>query len=325
MCEGSSRSPTRALTRGRRPAPTRARRPGMRGPAVDLDRDMTTYAVTGSTGPFGRTAIATLLAHGVAPSDVVAVARTPAKAADLAARGVAVREGDYDRPATLGPALAGVDRVLLVSGSEIGNRVAQHSAVVEAAAAAGVARIAYTSVLHADGTHLLAPEHSGTEQVLERSGLPFSILRNALYTDVFVGRYAQAVAQGAVVHAGGDGRIAAATRADLAEAAALALLHDDGPSSVRELAGEAFTYADLAAAFAEVSGAPVVARGVSGDELAAILAAAGLDAGAAGFAVALDTAIAAGAFDAPATDLAALLGRAPTPLADAVRAHAATL
>src|SRR5690606_33679615 len=100
-------------------------------------------------------------------------------------------------------------------------------------AAAGVARIAYTSVLHADGTHLLAPEHSGTEQVLERSGLPFSILRNALYTDVFVGRYAQAVAQGAVVHAGGDGRIAAATRADLAEAAALALLHDDGPSSVR--------------------------------------------------------------------------------------------
>jgi len=286
---------------------------------------MTTFAVTGSTGPFGRTAIATLLARGVAPSDVVAVARTPGKAADLADRGVVVREGDYDRRETLGPALAGVDRLLLVSGSEIGNRVAQHSAVIEAAVAAGVARIAYTSVVHADGTHLLAPEHRGTEQVLESAGVPFSVLRNALYTEVFAGRYAQAVAQGAVVHAGGEGRIAAATRTDLAEAAALALLHDDGPSSVRELAGEAFTYADLAAAFAQVSGTPVAARAVSADELVAILTSVGVDAGGAGFAAALDSAIAEGAFDAPATDLAELLGRAPTTLVDAVRAHAATL
>ncbi len=281
---------------------------------------MTTYAVTGSTGPFGRTAIETLLSRGVAPSDVVAIARTPAKTAELAARGVQVREGDYDRPDTLGPALDGVDRLLLVSGSELGNRVAQHSAVIDAAAAAGVGRLVYTSVTHADGSHLLAGEHRGTELALEASGLAFSVLRNALYLGVFTSRLDQAVATGAVVHAAGDGRVASATRADLAEAAALALLHDDGPSSVRELAGEPFTYAELAAAFAEVSGAPVEARAVSADELAGILAAAGLDAGTAGFVVGLDQAIGAGEFDVTSPDLVDLLGRGPVTLAQALRA-----
>lgn len=283
---------------------------------------MTTYAVTGSTGPFGRTAIETLLAHGVAPSDVVAIARTPAKAADLAERGVQVREGDYDRPETLGPALAGVKRLLLVSGSELGNRIAQHSAVIDAAVVAGVGRLAYTSVVRADGSHLLTPEHRGTELAVEASGLPFSILRNALYLGVFAGRLESAAATGAVVHAAGDGRVAAATRADLAEAAALALLRDDGPSSVRELTGEPFGYAELAAAFAEVAGVPVEARAVSADELAEILAAAGLDAGAAGFVVALDQAIAAGEFDVTSRDLADLLGREPTTLRKTLRTSA---
>lgn len=283
---------------------------------------MTTYAVTGSTGPFGRTAIETLLARGVAPSDVVAVARTPVKAAALAERGVQVREGDYDRPATLGPALAGVDRLLLVSGSEIGHRVAQHTAVIDAAVTAGIDRLVYTSVTRADGTHLLTPEHRATELALEASGLPYSILRNALYLGVFADRRDQAVATGVVVHAAGDGRVASASRADLAEAAALALLHDDGPSSVRELAGEPFSYADLAAAFAEIAGVPVAARAVSPDELAAVLAAAGLDAGTAGFVVGLDEAIAAGEFDVTSSDLADLLGRTPVTLAEALRGSA---
>lgn len=285
---------------------------------------MTTFAVTGVTGPFGRTAIETLLAHGVAPADVVAVARTPRKAAALTERGVVVREGDYDRPEMLGPALDGVDRLLLVSGSEIGNRVAQHTAVVEAARAAGVRRLAYTSVLRADGSHLLTPEHRATELAIEASGLPHSILRNALYLEVFAGRYATDVAAGAVVHAAGDGRVAAATRADLAEAAALALLHDDGASSVRELAGEPFSYADLAATFAEVAGADVVARPVPAPELAGVLAGAGLDEGTIGFVVALDEAIGAGEFDVRSTDLADLLGRAPTSLRGAVQGVAQT-
>lgn len=280
---------------------------------------MTTYAVTGSTGSLGRIAIETLLARGVAPSSVVAVARTPGKAADLAERGVVVREGDYDRPGTLGPALAGVDRLLLVSGSEIGNRVAQHTAVIDAAKAAGVDRIVYTSVTHAEGSHLLAPEHFGTEKALSASGLPYSVLRNALYLEVFAGRLEQAVATGAVVHAAGDGRVASASRADLAEAAALALLHDDGPSTIRELAAVSFTYADLAAAFAEVAGTPIEARAVSADELAAGLAAAGLDAGTAGFVVGLDQAIGAGEFDVTSRELAELLGREPRTLAEVLR------
>lgn len=280
---------------------------------------MTTYAVTGSTGSLGRLAIEALLARGVAPSSVVAVARTPAKAADLTERGVVVREGDDDRPETLSPALAGVDRVLLVSGSEIGNRVAQHTAVTDAAKAAGVDRIVYTSVTHAEGSHPLAPEHFGTEKALSTSGLPYSVLRNALYLEVFAGRLEQAVATGAVVHAAGDGRVASASRADLAEAAALALLHDDGPSTIRELAAVSFTYADLAAAFAEVAGKPIEARAVSADELAAGLAAAGLAAGAAGFVVGLDQAIGAGEFDVTSRELAELLGREPRTLAEVLR------
>ncbi len=282
-----------------------------------------TFAVTGSTGPFGRTAVETLLAHGVAPSDVVALARSPHKAADLAERGAVVREGDYDRPETLGPALAGVDRLLLVSGSEIGNRVTQHTAVIDAAVAAGVGRIVYTSVAHADGTHLLTPEHRATELALEASGVPFSVLRNGLYTEVFAGRYGQAVATGAVVHAGGGGRVAVATRADLAEAAARALLHDDGASSVRELTAEVITYAELARVFAQVSASAVEERAVPAGELAATLAAAGVPDGAAGFVVALDQAIAAGELDVESDALAELLGRAPTTLADAVRAPTA--
>jgi NAD(P)H dehydrogenase (quinone) len=279
-----------------------------------------TCAVTGVTGPFGRTVVETLLARGVAPSDVVAIARTPAKAAELAERGVQVREGDYDRPDTLGPALAGVDRLLLVSGSEIGRRIPQHTAVVTAAAAAGVARILYTSVTRADGSHLLTPEHSATEHAIADSGLAYSILRNALYLEVFVGRRETALATGTVAHAAGDGRVASALRADLAEAAANALLHDDGPSTVRELAGPVFTYADLAAAFAEVSGRPVEAKALTADELITLLTGAGVDGGAAGFAVALDQAIGAGEFEVASRDLAELLGREPVSLLDAVRA-----
>ena len=108
---------------------------------------MTTCAVTGATGHLGRLVVEELLARGVTASDVVAVVRSPEKAADLAARGVQVRHGDYDQPQTLVTALAGADRLLLVSGSEVGCRVPQLSAVIAAAKAAGLQRIVYSSVL----------------------------------------------------------------------------------------------------------------------------------------------------------------------------------
>ncbi|WP_341358527.1 NAD(P)H-binding protein [Georgenia sp. M64] len=280
---------------------------------------MTLFAVTGATGPFGRTAIDRLIDRGVEPADVVAIVRTPARATDLAARGVQVRQGDYDAP--LDEALAGVDRLLLVSGSEVGRRVPQHRNVVETAVRAGVSRIAYTSVLRAGETPLvIAPEHRATEEVLARSGIAHSLLRNTWYTENFTGALAAYTSGGAVTHAAGEGRVAAATRADLAEAAAVAIMEDDGGDVVHELAGPAFTYAELAAAVSEATGTPVVERSVSPEELSVALAEAGLDAATAGFLVAVDANIAEGALDGEPARLESLLGRRATTLAEAVGA-----
>ncbi|MHB1289131.1 NAD(P)H-binding protein [Georgenia sp.] len=283
---------------------------------------MTTFAVTGVTGPFGRTVVEQLLVRGVAPADVVAIARTPEKAQDLAARGVQVREGDYDRPETLDTALAGVDRLLLVSGSEIGNRVPQHGNVVTAAARAGVGRIGYTSILRADDTPLvLAPEHAATEQLIAESGIPATVLRNPWYSENYTGQVDQYVATGVVLHAAGEGRIAAATRAELAEAAAVALLQEVDGDVVHELAGPAFTYTELAEAVTDATGTAVVAKNVTAKELAQALADAGLDAGTVDFLVAVDQNIADGALDGDTTDLDRLLGRPATPITDAIKAN----
>ncbi len=282
---------------------------------------MTTYAVTGATGHLGRLVIEELLARGVPAADVVAVVRNPGKATDLAAHGVQVREGDYDRAETLPAALAGVDRLLLVSGSEVGRRVPQHTAVIEAAKAAGVQRVAYTSLLKADSTTLpIAAEHVATEQVLRESGLPFTVLRNGWYTENYTGQMDQYLATGEIVGATGGGRVSAATRADYAAAAAAALLAEDADGVVHELGGPAVTFDDLAAALTEVTGTPVVHRDVPVDQLVAGLQQAGLDEGTAGFVAAIDVSIAGGALHTDSDDLARLLGRPATPLVDAVRA-----
>ncbi|GAA4430225.1 SDR family oxidoreductase [Georgenia halophila] len=281
---------------------------------------MTTYAVTGATGHYGPIAVEQLLARGVVPGDIVAIARSPEKADALAGAGVEVRLGDYDRPETLAPALAGVDRLLLVSGSEVGSRVPQHTAVIEAAKAASVGHILYTSVLRADTTTLvIAPEHTATEKVIAASGIPHTFLRNGWYAENYAAAAPQHLARGVITHAAGDGRIAAATRADLAEAGAVALLSKE-PREVYELAGPSFTYADLAATLTEITGTPVEARAVSAEQLTATLQEAGLDAGTAGFLTAVDTGIAQGELDGDTADLESLLARPATPLADVLRA-----
>ena len=154
---------------------------------------MPVYAVTGASGHLGRLAIEQLLARGVRPSDVVAVVRDRGKAASLAGRGVQVREADYSRPETLGAALAGVNRLLLVSSSQPGQRAAQHGNVITAARTAGVSRIAYTSMLNADdSTSPLAGEHRESERGLRAAGVPFTLLRNGYYTEVYtdpIGQY----------------------------------------------------------------------------------------------------------------------------------------
>ncbi|MFI9489347.1 NAD(P)H-binding protein [Promicromonospora sp. NPDC052451] len=282
---------------------------------------MTTYAVTGATGHLGHLVVAELLSRGVPAADVVAVVRTPDKAADLAARGVQVREGDYDRPETLPAALAGVQRLLLVSGSEPGRRVPQHAAVIEAAQAAGVGRIVYTGILNADETtNPLAGEHQATEQALRASGLPVSVLRNGWYTENYTERLEEFLQRGEIVGATGTGKVSAAPRADYAGAAATALLTDDGDVVVHELGGEAFTFAELAATISDVTGTPVAYRDLPVEEYTAELEQAGLDAGTAGFVAGIDASIAAGDLETSSDDLARLLGRPVTPLADVVRA-----
>ena len=284
-----------------------------------------TLLITAANGALGRLVIDSLLARGVAPSEIVAGARTPARAADLAERGITVVPLDYDAPETVDAAFAGVDRVLLISGSEVGKREAQHRTVVEAAKRAGVDQLAYTSLAKIEGSSLpLAAEHLATERAIAESGLPATILRNDWYAENYAANLAQADATGVLLSATHGGRVSAAARADYAEAAAVALIGDSHIGKTYELAGTPVTYDEIAAALGEVLGREVVHQDVSAEELQAALTGAGLDAGTIGFLVALDAGIAAGDLDVEDPALSELIGRDTTPLVEALRAaHAA--
>jgi NAD(P)H dehydrogenase (quinone) len=275
-----------------------------------------TIAITGATGQLGRLVLASL-ARQSPTADVVALARSLDKTAGL---GVPARELDYDWPETLGPALAGVDTLLLVSGPVTGVRVAQHRHVIGAAKRAGVGRVVYTSALHADRSPLdVAPDHRATEADLKASGLPFTILRNGWYTENYTAALAGAVERGAVVGSAGDGRIASATRADLAEAAAAVLAADVAAGSVYELTGDtAWSLPELAAAASTVSGKPVVYKDLPSEQYGQILAGVGLPDYLVELIIDADAQVSQGALATVTGDLAALLGRPTTSLADAV-------
>jgi len=279
---------------------------------------MTTYAVTGTTGHLGRLVVKELLARGVPAADVVALARTPEKAGDL---GGPARRADYADPASLVTALGGVDVLLLISGSEVGRRIAQHTAVIEAAKAAGVRRVGYTSIADAAvSASPLAPEHKATEEVLRSSGLPFTIFRDNWYLENYTARLPQYLTRGEVLGLDGDARIGAATRADMAAAMAAALLDDSTTGATFELSGPPITLAGLAAAVTDVTGTTVAYRDVTAAELTEVLRGAGLDDATAGFVVALEESVARGDLDVPGDDLEHLLGRPATTLDDALRA-----
>jgi NAD(P)H dehydrogenase (quinone) len=282
---------------------------------------MSVYAVTGASGHLGRLAVQSLLAEGVPPSEVVAIARTPGKAADLAARGVQVREADYSRPQTLVPTLAGVDRLLLVSGNEPGQRVIQHVNVIEAARTAGVSRVVFTSMLNADRvTSLVAGDYRESERALAEGGVPFTVLRNGLYLERYTDRLSEYLQAGEIMGATGDGRISAAPRRDYATAAAAALREDEATSRTYELGGPAFGLPELARIISEVTGSQVTYRDLPAREYADALQQAGLDGETARFVAAVDFSIARGDLETSSTDLANLLGRDATTPADAVRA-----
>ncbi|MEU7653342.1 SDR family oxidoreductase [Micromonospora taraxaci] len=282
---------------------------------------MPTYAVTGATGRLGRLVIGQLLDSGVPAAEIAAVVRSPEKAADLAARGVEIRKANYDDPSTLPGAVAGVRRLLLISGDTPGQRVPQHTAVIDAAKLAGVERLVYTSILKADTTtNPLAPEHKATEEVLAASGLTYTVLRNGWYTENYTDQLPQYLGSGTILGATGGSKISAATRADYAAAAVAALTREEAGNAVYELGGTSFTFDELAEAVTEVTGTPVAHRDLSAAELASALENVGLDAGTAGFVAALDHSIAIGELVTDSDDLSRLIGRPSTPLRDAIRA-----
>ncbi len=276
--------------------------------------------ITGASGQLGRLVIAQLL-KTVPASQIVAAARDPEKVADLAAKGVQVRHADYSKPDTLDRAFEGAEKILLISSSEVGQRVAQHQAVIDAGRRAGVKLLAYTSVLHADTSALaLAEEHKQTEEALTQSGVPAVVLRNGWYHENYTAGVAHAVANGAHYGSAGEGRISSAARADYAEAAAIVLTaSDDQAGKVYELAGdESYTLKAFAAQIAQQSGKPVVYTDLPEADYKALLLQEGLPDFVAELLANSDAAAAKGALFDDGGQLSRLMGRPTTPLSTSI-------
>jgi NAD(P)H dehydrogenase (quinone) len=279
-----------------------------------------TIVVTGATGHLGRFAVESLLTRGVPAAEIVATGRNVGALADLAARGVTVRHADYTDPGSLKEAFAGAGRLLLVSGSETGQRVVQHRNAVDAARDAGVSLIAYTSAPKANDTALLlAAEHKATEEYIVASGLPYAFLRNSWYIENWSAQIATQIGHGAVLGAAGEGRVSGATREDYGVAAAAVLATDGHEGRTYELGGDhAFTLAEYAAEVSRQSGAPVAYTDLPVDAYTQTLIGFGLPEPVAVVLADADAGIARGDLLSDSGDLRRLLGRPTTTLAEAV-------
>lgn len=283
-----------------------------------------TIVITGATGQLGRLVVEALLDQNVPAGQIVAAGRDVAKAADLADRGVQVRKVDYSDPDSLRQAFAGADKVLLISGSEVGRRLEQHRNAIAAAKDAGVGLIAYTSIANAGSTGMqLAAEHEATELALEESGLPFTLLRNGWYLENYTDQLGSYVQHGAVLGSAGEGRVSAATRADYARAAASVLLLEDQAGTVYELGGDVpFTLRELAEEVSSAAGQPVTYQDLPVEHYAEVLVEAGLPEAYASVLADSDRGIARGELLVTSGDLSRLIGRPTTSLREAVRAAA---
>jgi len=273
--------------------------------------------VTGATGQLGRLVVEKLKGKGLS-GNVVAMVRTPQKAAEL---GIEAREFDYNNPDKLVGALKGIDKLILISGNEIGQRATQHANVIEAAKKAGVKWVVYTSLLHADTSTLsLAPEHFATEKTLKASGLSYTILRNGWYTENYTGSVAGALAGGAFIGSAGNGKISSAARADFADAIAVVVTGEGHQDKTYELAGDdSYTLADLAAEISKQSGKAIPYNNLPETEYAKILKSFGIPEG---FAVAIagwDVGASKGDLLDESHQLSKLIGRPTTSLAETVK------
>lgn len=281
--------------------------------------------VTGASGHLGRRVVELLLEAGA--GHVIAATRTPKKLADLAARGVEVRQADFDQADSLAAAFAGVDRLLLISTDAVmepGHRLAQHRAAITAAVKAGVKHVVYTSLIRPEpGTPItIAGDHSGTEQALAESPLDWTVLRNNVYTDTLLMSLPQAVAMGQLVAAAGEGGVGYVTREDCARAAAAALASSAGGRVTLDITGpEVVTHADLARIISEISGRPVSYVNVAPEAMQNILVGVGLPPFYAEALVSFQTATAQGFLGITTNAVAELTGTAPQSVRDYLLAH----
>jgi len=275
-------------------------------------------AVTGANGQLGRLVLNHL--EKITDAPIRALVRSPQKAEDMASDRVSLAKADYDDPQTLPAALTGVERLLLISGSEVGKRAGQHAAVIDAAKAAGVRFIVYTSLLNAPRSDLmLATEHVETEEMLENSGIPHAILRNGCYLENFTGTVAAALEHGAVVGASGEGKFAAAGREDYAEAASIVLSGEDLSTRALELAGHpAFSLKDLAKEISKQTGREIPFNNLSEEDYKKVLIGAGLPEGFAAVLADSDRGAAQGALYDEATTLRDLIGHPTKSVEDLV-------
>ncbi|KPI20858.1 hypothetical protein OK074_7535 [Actinobacteria bacterium OK074] len=276
--------------------------------------------VTGATGHLGRHVVEQLL-EKVPADQITAVVRDPEKASGFAARGVKIAVADYNAPETFAALLSAGDKVLLISGNEFDKgRVQQHQVVIDAAKAAGVALLAYTS---APGTlkAALADDHRGTEKALLASGLPYALLRNGWYNENYTEQLAPVLQYGAVVQAAGTGRVSSASRADYAGAAVAVLTGEGHENKTYELGGdEAWSFAEYAAEVGKQAGKEIVYNPVTVEEFTGILTGAGLPGPFAAILAGVDASIEQGELEVTSGDLSRLTGRPTTPIADSIAA-----
>jgi NAD(P)H dehydrogenase (quinone) len=278
--------------------------------------------ITGATGQLGRLVVEQLLAAGVPAGDIVATGRATGKIKDLADRGVQVRAVDFGDPAAVRAAVAGADRVLLVSAMEPGGRVAQHRNVIDAAREAGTGLVAYTSIVNAEATTIrLAADHQATEKLLRDSGVPYVLLRNSWYYENYTARLPAFLAQGVVPGSAGEGRISAAARADYAAATVRVLTTEGHAGRAYELGGdEPFTLAQLAAEISAQSGKEVRYANLPEAGYASVLKEHGVPELMADMIAETDAAVARDALYTTSGDLTALTGRPATTLSAALGA-----
>lgn len=274
-------------------------------------------AITGATGKLGRLVVEKLK-EKTASENLVALVRTPEKAQDL---GIETRVFDYSKPETLASSLKEVDTLLLISGSEIGQREIQHKNVINAAKDAGVKTVVYTSLLHAaDSEMALAPEHAATEKALSESGLSYTILRNGWYTENYAGSIPGSIQAGAFIGSAKDGKIASAAREDFAEAAAVVLTEEGHTNKVYELVGDsAYTLTEFAAEISKQTGKEIPYNNLTEEEFTKVLVSVGLPEGFAQILADSDAKAAKGSLYSDDKTLSKLIGRPTTPLADVVK------